>query len=143
MKQRRIMFFLLVLLATTVIAEASEFDYGDYVEAINTPDGNIIYIYKSSIKQSGKILTLKAIETKNGLIAPKSGEGDPYIAIKYSFKYDCSNKKYAGGPTTYLQIENGWISVYPDEVKVDENSWRDLPKQNTFVDILPAFCNKK
>ena len=140
---KRIIFLTVaVLMLMASGAWAGDFQYGDYVEAFNSPVSTI-YIYKSSITQAGDILSIKALELKPGLTAPNSGKRDPYIAIKYDYKFNCMTKKYAGDDIAVLFIERGWVYTPPDQVREDQNNWRNLPGRESFLDALPMFCKGK
>lgn len=131
-----------IFLMSTASAQAGGFSYSDYVESYKSKTSTY-YFYNSSITRDGSIVNAKVLETKKELHAPKSKSGEPYIAIKYSYKYDCASNKYAGGPTDALQIESGWTAINQAQIDADKDNWLVSPGKGTFLDALKALCKKQ
>lgn len=132
----------MAVLATSSPSWSEELDYGDYIEAFNAADHtSTFYVYRSTIKKNSGTVSFNALEVKNKLDIPKDHKGEPYLALKYHFKYDCTQKRYAEAVTEVLEIESGWKKIFPEEVREDEKTWRKLTDSGNFNGVMmKAFC---
>jgi hypothetical protein len=142
MKRLTILFVASAVLAACAPAWSEELDYGDYIEAFNTSDQtSTFYIYRSTIKKKSGRVSFSALEVKNKLDTPVDKKGEPYLALKYRFKYDCAKKQYTEAMTGTLQIESGWKKIFPEQVEKGENTWRKLTNPGDFNGVMmKTFC---
>lgn len=134
--------FATALFFSTCVPAFADMSYDDYVEAFNAADkSTTFYIYKSTIAKNNGIVSFDALEVKSQLEVPNSKKGEPYLALKYKFKYNCAKRLYTEAVTAVMQIESGWGEFDPKRIQKDASTWLPVPNNQQFnAGMFKAFC---